>query len=329
MPTPETPMTGNDLVLLGRRTIQKEAEALASFVHQIDEDFSKACEMILQCQGTVLLTGMGKSGLVARKWSSTFSGTGTKSYFINPAEASHGDLGIVRSGDVLIALSNSGETEELSYVLRYVKELGIPLIAVTGNPESSLAKRSSLILSVHLSEEACPLGLSPTTSTTLMMALGDAIAVTLMQMRGFTEADFARLHPGGSLGRRLWLRVGELMHRGSEIPRNHPQDKIEKVLLEMTQKCLGMSVVVDGETIVGVVTDGDLRRYFQTHSFNPEATASDLMTKNPKRISSQSLALEARELMEKSSIHNLIIVDEYDKLQGVLHIHDLMRKKVM
>jgi arabinose-5-phosphate isomerase len=322
-------MLTNDLVLLGRKTIRKEAEALSSFVNQIDESFSKACEMLFQCKGTVLLSGMGKSGLVARKWSSTFSGTGTKSYFINPAEASHGDLGIIRSGDILIALSNSGETEELANVLRHAKEIGIPMIAVTGNPKSSLATQASLLLSVYLSEEACPLGLSPTTSTTLMMALGDAIAVTMMQMRGFTERDFAQLHPGGSLGRRLWLRVNEVMHKGISLPTSSLTDKLDTVLLEMTKKCLGMTVVVENEKIMGVITDGDLRRYFQNHQFNGNATAADLMTKNPKRISSMALALEAREIMEKNSIHQLLIVDENDKLQGVLHIHDLMRKKVM
>ena len=322
-------MLSNDLVLLGRKTIRKEAEALASFVNQIDEKFSNACEMILQCKGTVLLTGMGKSGLVARKWSSTFSGTGTKSYFINPAEASHGDLGIIRTGDLLIALSNSGETEELGVLIRHAKESGLPLIGVTGDPNSSLASQSTLVLSVFLSEEACPLGLSPTTSTTLMMALGDAIAVTLMQMRGFTERDFARLHPGGTLGRRLWLRVGELSHKGSLIPKNGPNDKLDKVLVEMTSKYLGLTVVVEGEKILGVVTDGDLRRYFQNHAVNANTVASDLMTENPKRILHTALALEARELMEKNSIHHLIVVDDNDHLLGVLHIHDLMRKKVM
>lgn len=322
-------MTGNDLVLLGRRTIQKEADALSSFVGQLDDSFSHACEMIFQCKGTVLLTGMGKSGLVARKWSSTFSGTGTKSYFINPAEASHGDLGIIRAGDVLIALSNSGETEELSSVIRYAKEIGIPIIAVTSRAESSLGRQSAILLSVYLSEEACPLGLSPTTSTTLMMALGDAIAVALMQMRGFTEQDFARLHPGGSLGRRLWLRVGELMHKGEEIPRSLPTDPFDQVLLEMTRKVLGMTVVMEDERILGIVTDGDLRRFFQKRKVSSGAQAREIMTADPKRISEHALAIEAREIMEQNAIQHLLVVDEADRLLGVVHLQDLMRKKVV
>lgn len=322
-------MTGNDLVLLGRLTIQKEADALSSFVGQLDDTFSKACELVFYCKGTVLLTGMGKSGLVARKWASTFSGTGTKSYFINPAEASHGDLGIIRSGDVLVALSNSGETEELSSVIRHAREIGIPIIAVTSNEESSLGRQAEVILSVHLSEEACPLGLSPTTSTTLMMALGDALAVALMQMRGFTEKDFARLHPGGSLGRRLWLRVGELMHKGDSIPKSLPTDNFDQVLLEMTTKVLGMTVVMDNSQVLGIVTDGDLRRFFQKQKTSAGAEAREIMTKNPKRISEHALAIEAREIMEQNAIQHLLVVDSDDKLIGVLHIQDLMRRKVL
>lgn len=322
-------MTGNDLVLLGKRTIQKEAEALSSFVGQLDDTFSDACDLVFGCKGTVLLTGMGKSGLVARKWSSTFSGTGTKSYFINPAEASHGDLGIIRTGDILIALSNSGETEELSSVTRHAREIGIPIIAVTSNPESSLGRQSAVVLSVYLSEEACPLGLSPTTSTTLMMALGDAIAVALMQMRGFTEKDFARLHPGGSLGRRLWLRVGELMHKGSSIPVSRADDTFDQVLLEMTAKVLGMTVVMEKDQVLGIVTDGDLRRFFQKQKTSTNALAKEIMTKNPKRVSEHALAIEAREIMEKNSIQHLLVVDDSDKLLGVLHLQDLLRRKVV
>ena len=325
----ENERTQSDLVLSGRRTIEKEARALAHFVNRIDEDFARACEMIYACRGTVLLTGMGKSGLVARKWSATFSGTGTKSYFINPAEARHGDLGIIRSEDLLVALSYSGETDELGAILRHSREIGIPAIGVTGDPASSLARQSTLLLSVELSEEACPLGLAPTTSTTLMMALGDAIAVALMQKRGFTGTDFARLHPGGSLGRRLWLRVSELMHKGDAIPVVRPDDSMEHVLIEMTRKFLGLAVVKDGEKVLGIITDGDLRRFFQRNGIPPSAIASEIMTTNPKRLPVNSLAIEAREIMERNKVQQLLIDDENGQLAGVIHLYDLMRAKVM
>jgi arabinose-5-phosphate isomerase len=317
-----------DLLLIGRRVLEKEAQALSALVNTVDETFVKACEMIFHCEGTVLLTGMGKSGLVARKWGSTFSSTGTNSYFINPAEAPHGDLGIIKKNDLLIALSFSGETEELGYVLQHAKENQIPIIGVTGNPQSSLAKQTQPVLSVHVPEEACPLGLAPTTSTTLMMAMGDALAVTLMQMRGFTETDFARLHPGGSLGKRLWLRVERLMHEGDAIPKVLANDSLEKVLVEMTQKRLGLAVVMQAETILGLITDGDLRRYFQKQGINKNAIASDLMTKTPVQISPKALAVEAREVMEKKSIQHLLVTDQ-NRLVGVIHMQDLLRAKVL
>lgn len=339
----------SDLLLLGRRTIEKEAKALQSFVLTLEESFVKSCEAIYACQGTVILTGMGKSGLVARKWASTLASTGTKAYFVDPAEAPHGDLGILRPNDILIALSYSGETKELGYVIRHARDLGIITIGITGNPESSLARQSTMVLSVHLSEEACPLNLAPTTSTTVMMALGDALSVTLMQMRGFTSEDFARLHPGGNLGRKLWLRVEELMHKGDAIPVVKPNDNFETVLIVMTRKCLGLAVVIDNGTICGVITDGDLRRYFQegtrrraadprggdprsgeeAFEGKPHTTAADLMTINPKTIASNALAVEARELMERNSIHQLLIVDAHQALVGVLHLHDLLRAKVL
>jgi arabinose-5-phosphate isomerase len=319
----------DDLLLSGRQTIRKEADALAAFVETLDGNFSEVCRKIFDSKGTVLLTGMGKSGLVARKWASTFLSTGTRSYFINPAEASHGDLGIVRPEDVLIALSYSGETDELNSILRYARENEIAIIGVTGNTNSSLAKQSSIVLSVFLNEEACPLGLAPTTSTTLMMALGDAITVTLMQMRGFTEKDFARLHPGGSLGRRLWLRVTELMHGGSALPVVSPQDSVEHVLVEMTQKRLGCTVVLENDEIRGIITDGDLRRLFQKGKLNSNLTAEQMMTPDPKRIEVTALADEAREVMEKGLIQQLLIVDKEGKLKGIIHLHDLFRKKVV
>jgi arabinose-5-phosphate isomerase len=319
----------DDLVLIGRRTIRQEAEALASFVDTIDASFARACELARECKGTVVLTGMGKSGLVARKWSSTLLSTGTKAYFLNPAEASHGDLGLLRAGDVLIALSSSGETEELRPVLNFARDNQVPCIAVTQNPGSSLAAQAEIVLTVAVREEACPLGLAPTTSTTLMMALGDAIAVTLMQMRGFSETDFARLHPGGSLGRRLFLRVSALMHSGEKIPRVAPTDRLQSVLLEMTRKRLGLAVVMEGEHVAGIITDGDLRRAFQQKGMQEDLSARDLMTSTPKRLQQTALAVDARELMERNTIQQLLIEDETGRLVGVVHLHDLLRAKVV
>ncbi len=320
----------NDLIASGRETIRLEAKALAGLVETIDATFATACEIILGCQGTIVLTGMGKSGLVARKWASTFASTGTKAYFLNPAEASHGDLGILHASDVLIALSFSGETDELRLVLRHARETSVRTIGVTANLQSSLAKHSEVVLNVLPSPEACPLGLAPTTSTTLMMALGDALAVALMNRRGFTERDFARLHPGGALGRRLWLRVSELMHKGDELPLVAPGDTLESVLVEMTQKRLGLAIVIVGDRPAGIVTDGDLRRFFQktVAGKRGEATASDLMTVGPKTISSDALAVEAREILESHKIQHLLVTDEKGGLVGVLHLQDLLRARV-
>lgn len=319
-----------DLIQFGRETIRQEARALAGLVDSIDASFASACELVLGCQGTVVLTGMGKSGLVGRKWASTFASTGTKAYFLNPAEASHGDLGILRPDDLLMALSFSGETDELRLVLRHAKDTSVKVVGVTGNLQSSLARQSDVVLNVLPSPEACPLGLAPTTSTTLMMALGDALAVALMNRRGFTERDFARLHPGGALGRRLWLRVAELMHRGEEIPVVAPTDPLETVLIEMTRKRLGLAVVLTNGSVAGIVTDGDLRRFFQkTSKHRSEATAADLMTKGPKHIGPEALAVEARELMEAHKIQHLLVVDDTTALVGVLHLQDLLRARVV
>lgn len=321
----------NDIINFGKETLRQEAQALSVFVDCLDENFATACGAILDCKGTVVVTGMGKSGLVGRKWASTFASTGTKAYFLNPAEASHGDLGILRPDDILIALSLSGETEELGVVLRHAADTSVRSIGVTGNLVSSLARRTDIVLNVLPSPEACPLGLAPTTSTTLMMALGDALAVALMKMRGFTERDFARLHPGGTLGRRLWLRVAELMHHGEAIPAVAPQSPLEVVLLEMTRKRLGLAVVFSGGKVAGVITDGDLRRFFQkaTSETKAAATAADLMTPGPKTISADALAEEARETFAAHKIQHLLVVDSTGELVGVLHLQDLMRARVV
>lgn len=322
----------SDWLLSARKTLQKEIQAISDMEKRLGEDFAEACERILACKGTVVLTGMGKSGLIARKWMATFSSTGTTSYFLNPAEASHGDLGILRPGDLLIALSFSGETEELANVIRYARETETYVIGVTGKPTSSLARESNLMLSVAIDEEACPLNLAPTASTICMMALGDALAVALMERRGFTEKDFARLHPGGSLGRRLWLRAKELMHHGEALPVVAPSAPFTEVLMEMTRKRLGLAIVKDGAKVVGIVTDGDIRRHFQSsQGAGPGSVASSMMTANPKTISASALAMEARELMERNSIQHLLVYSDgnADELVGVVHLQDLLKAKVV
>lgn len=325
----------NDWVLSGRRTLQKEMASVAELEKRLGDDFATACEKILGCRGTVVLTGMGKSGLIARKWMATFSSTGTTAYFLNPAEASHGDLGILRPGDLLIALSFSGETEELANVIRYARETETYVIGITGNLDSSLAKASNLALSVAISEEACPLNLAPTASTICMMALGDALAVALMERRGFSEKDFARLHPGGSLGRRLWLKAEELMHQGEALPLVNPDTPFTETLMEMTRKRLGLAIVRDGDAVVGIITDGDVRRHFQNHGATlTTAVARDLMTAQPKSIGRSALAVEAREAMEKNRIQHLLVYSEPANLAeptlvGVVHLQDLLRAKVV
>ncbi len=312
----------------GQKAIRQEAGALESLASCLDGSFADVCNLLFQCSGTVVLTGMGKSGLVARKWASTFMSTGTRAYFLSPAEASHGDLGLLREGDVLVALSASGETEELRSVVRFASESGVPYVAVTQNPKSSLASGASVVLPVTINEEACPLGLAPTTSTTLMMALGDAVAIVLMQRKGFSEKDFARLHPGGSLGRRLYLKVSSLMHTGEKIPLVDKSTSMSSVLLEMTQKCLGLAVVMNDDEVIGVITDGDLRRAFQTRGLDERLRAGDIATPSPKRIQVNALASEAAELMAKHSVQQLIVDGPDGKLVGVVHLFDLLRARV-
>jgi arabinose-5-phosphate isomerase len=313
---------------IGQNAILQEAGALSSLADCLDENFSLACELLVHCSGTVVLTGMGKSGLVARKWASTFMSTGTRAYFLSPAEASHGDLGLLREGDILVALSASGETEELRPVIQYAQENRVPYIAVTQNSHSSLAKTASVVLPVEVKAEACPLGLAPTTSTTLMMALGDAVAIVLMRRKGFSEKDFARLHPGGSLGRRLYLRVSSLMHTGEKIPVVAKETPLVEVLLEMTRKCLGLAVVMDESEIYGVITDGDLRRAFQSRGMDERLRAKDVSTLSPKRIQESALAVQAAEQMAQHSVQQLLVDDKNGRLVGVVHLFDLLRAKV-
>lgn len=318
----------SDLTLMGKKAIQTEAKALALLAEGLDETFEKACQLIFRCQGTVILTGMGKSGLVARKWASTFASTGTKSYFINPAEAQHGDLGMIHPSDLLIALSYSGETEELTFILRHALQLELPILGITGNRKSALASQSSHIILIPPAQEACPLNLAPTTSSTLMIALGDAFAVTLMQMRNFTEAQFAKLHPGGSLGRRVFLSVKELMHTQEALPLVSPEASLEHVLIEMTRKRLGLAIVAEDRRILGIITDGDIRRLLQKRGMDARVLAKDFMTKDPKTVPPDTLAYDAAEILAELRIHHLVIC-ESEKIVGVIHLDDLVREKIV
>lgn len=307
-----------------RKVLEIEARALAELVGRLDERFVKAVETLLACRGRVVVTGMGKSGLIGQKISATFSSTGTPSFFLHPAEALHGDLGSLVRNDVLVALSYSGETEELLRLLDTLKRLAIPLISLTGNLSSTLAQASDVVIDVGIREEACPLGLAPTASTTAMLAMGDALAMALLERRGFKEEDYAALHPGGGLGVKL-RRVENVMHSGEQVPRVRPQTQMPDVIYEMSKKGLGLTAVVEGgERLTGFISDGDLRRFFQREGNRAlSLTAADCMTRKPVTIGRKELATRALNLMEARKITSLLVVDSEGRLEGVVHIHDL------
>ena len=313
----------------GRRVLEIEARAIAELIGRLDQQFERAVETILACRGRLVVAGMGKSGLIGQKISATFSSTGTPSFFLHPAEALHGDLGRLVPNDVLLALSYSGETEELLRLLDTVKRLAIPLIVLTGKPGSTLAQSSDVVIDVSISEEACPLGLAPTASTTAMLAVGDALAMAVLEKRGFKEEDYAALHPGGGLGVRL-RRVENVMHTGEEIPRVRPETTLPDVIYEISKKKLGHTAVVDGEgRLAGVISDGDLRRFFQREGGRAlECSASELMTRTPATIGRKELATRALNLMESRRITSLMVVDAEGRLEGVVHIHDLWRTEM-
>lgn len=309
----------------GRMVIDTEIKAIKNLHAQLNENYAKACELLLACKGRVILTGMGKSGHVARKIASTLSSTGTASYFVHPAEANHGDLGMLANGDVVIAISYSGETDEILSLLPVIKLLNIPIIAMTGNPHATLSQYATLHLNVHVDKEACPLGLAPTSSTTNMLVLGDAIAITLLAARGFKESDFARFHPGGTLGRRLLLQIDQLMHTDKHLPCVHQDCLLSDALVEITQKSLGMTTVVDDEgRLCGIFTDGDLRRTIDRNYDIHTTPIHKVMTKNSLNISKTCLAAEALQLMKQRKITSLVVV-ENQKPIGVIHMHDLLR----
>ena len=324
-------MTDNStLQQLGRAVIELEAEALSALVPRINEDFARACRLILGCTGRVVVTGMGKSGHIGGKIAATLASTGTPSFFVHPGEAQHGDLGMIQPIDVVIAISNSGETGEILTILPIIKRMGAKLIALTGNPKSSLAQQADAHLDAGVAKEACPLNLAPTSSTTAALALGDALAVALLKTRNFTPEDFARSHPGGKLGRRLLLYVRDVMHSGSRIPLVAESATLREALLEMTGKGLGMTGVLNADgKLAGIYTDGDLRRTLNKEVDVYNAKISDVMTRNPKTCRADQLAAEIVALMEKHNINSLMVVDADQRVLGALNMGDLLRAGVV
>ncbi|PJA95494.1 MAG: D-arabinose 5-phosphate isomerase [Ignavibacteriales bacterium CG_4_9_14_3_um_filter_34_10] len=319
-------MDKEEILNLGRKVIKIEGDAVLALSNLLDDNFILACEKIFSSKGRVVLTGMGKSGLIARKIVATLNSTGTPSIFMHPTDALHGDLGMVRREDVVIIISKSGNTEELMDLVFMLKRMNIPIIAMVGNVQSKIAKESDFILNVSVAEEACPYDLAPTASTTVALAMGDAIAISLLEMRGFTADDFALLHPAGSLGKRLSLKISEIMYKGNDIPIVSMDTSLKDTILEMTSKRLGMTCVIDKEgKLAGIVTDGDLRRLLEKKLEIKDLTASDLMSKNPKTIREFYLASFALQRMENYKITALIVVDEKDKPIGVIHLHDLVK----
>jgi len=317
------------LIAAGRRAIEIEARALNSLVPRLDAAFARACTICLECKGRVIVTGMGKSGHIAGKIAATLASTGTPSFFMHAAEASHGDIGMITREDVLLAISNSGETAELLLLIPHVSRLGVPLIAVTGNPKSSLGRAANAHLDVSVDEEACPLNLAPTASTTATLALGDALAVALLEARGFTSQDFARSHPGGALGRKLLLHVSDVMRTGDAIPTVGPQAKLSEGLVVMSKKGLGMCVIVEGGRMLGVFTDGDLRRALDAKADVHRTSMREAMNSPGKSVLPQVLAAEAAHLMEKYKITALPVVDDAGTVVGAFNVHDLLRAGVL
>jgi len=324
------PIHPDQLKQLASQVLAIEAQAVEQLQSRIDDRFVRACDLMLHCQGRIVVLGMGKSGHIGGKIAATLASTGSPAFFVHPAEASHGDMGMITAQDVVMALSNSGETDEILTLLPLIKRQGVPLIALTGNPDSTLAQTADVHIDVSVPQEACPLGLAPTSSTTATLAMGDALAVALLEARGFTAEDFARSHPGGRLGRRLLLLTDDVMHTGEQMPRNAPDDLLRDALLEMSRKGLGTTVVVDGEDhVLGVFTDGDLRRALDRQVNVHTAQVAEVMTPRGKTIAPGTLAAEALRMMQKYRINALPVVNFAGKLAGVLNMHDLLRAGVL
>jgi arabinose-5-phosphate isomerase len=313
-----------------RRVLEIEAEAIRELIPRLDERFDRAVEMLLACTGRVVATGMGKSGIIAQKISATLASTGCPSLFLHPAEATHGDLGRIVKGDALLAVSHSGDTEEILLLVAWLKRLGAPVIALSGNPRSALAQAADVHLDVSIRGEACPLGLAPTASTTAALAMGDALSMSLLEKRGFTVDDFAVLHPGGRLGKKL-LRVEDVMHTGDAIPRVRPETQMKDVLFEMTRKRLGLTTVTERDgTLLGMISDGDLRRQMELHGYALlDRTAAECMTTKPALVDRRELATRALDLLETRKITSLLVADAGGRIEGVVHLHDLWKTEMI
>jgi arabinose-5-phosphate isomerase len=324
------PTSPEHLLDLARQVLDIETEALQALSSRLDAGFAEAVQLILECSGRVVVSGMGKSGHIGGKIAATLASTGTPAFFMHPGEASHGDLGMITPNDVVLALSNSGESNEIVSIVPLIKRRGAKLIAMTGNPDSTMAREADVHLNAAVDKEACPLNLAPTASTTAALALGDALAVALLDARGFSADDFARTHPGGSLGRRLLIHVRDVMHTGDELPKIDRAASLKTALLEMTRKKLGMTAVVDAaDKVVGVFTDGDLRRALEHALDLQQARVTDLMTHQPKTIHADELAVAAVEKMDTLKINGLLVVDDDNTLVGALNMHDLLKAGVV
>ncbi len=317
----------------GKKVIELEAQAISALISRIDKHFTQACHLLLSCvsrKGRIVVIGMGKSGHIGRKIAATLSSTGSPAIFVHPAEASHGDMGMITENDVVIAISNSGETEEILTILPLIKRLGVPLISFTGNPRSALAKFASVNIDISVEKEACALGLAPTSSTTATLVMGDAIAIALLDARGFSSDDFALSHPGGKLGRRLLLKIDDIMHTGENIPFVKDTATVKEALMEMTRCRLGMTAILDeADTLVGLFTDGDLRRAFENNIDLHKTNITCVMTRGGKVVEKGILAAEALRIMETHKINGLFVVDKQRRLLGALNMHDLLRQGVL
>ena len=323
-------MNSDAIKSLARAVIETETHAVARLAERVDEGFLAACHLMLECEGRVIVIGVGKSGHIGNKIAATLASTGTPAFFVHPAEASHGDLGMIKSNDVILALSNSGETDEVNAILPLIKRLGAKIISLTGNPASTLARHSDAHVDVSVEKEACPLGLAPTSSTTAALVMGDALAVSLLETRGFTREDFARSHPAGQLGRRLLLHINEIMHTGEEMPSVSEDATISQAIVEMTAKRLGMTAIVNAENrVTGVYTDGDLRRTLDS-GLDPHSTpVTEVMTRGGRHIRPDALAEEAMHMMQEYSIQGLLVIDHEGQLAGALNFQDLLRAGVV
>ncbi|MDO7208636.1 KpsF/GutQ family sugar-phosphate isomerase [Acinetobacter nosocomialis] len=311
-------------------TLRIEQQAIDVLATQIDDRFNRACEVLLQCKGRVVITGMGKSGHIGRKMAATFASTGTPSFFMHPGEAGHGDLGMLVRGDVLIAISNSGKSDEIMMLMPLIKHLGVPMITISRDDKGPMPQNADIALTLGESDEACPLGLAPTSSTTATLVLGDALAVALLEARGFTADDFARSHPAGALGKRLLLHVKHLMHTGDELPKVSPDTPMNQVLYEISNKRLGLTTIVDEQDhLLGIFTDGDLRRLIdKQQGFDVNLPVSEVMTKKPSTISQEARAVEALQQLNQKKISQFVVVDDQNKVIGVISMHDLIQAGV-